>query len=183
MRVAIVGSHGVGKTSLLSKLQNKVEFENYDFYNEAVREISYKGFPYNEKTEDCSQLAMLALNLLRFRSNDFFTDRCILDVYVYSEVLKNRGSNISSFCIDILRHYWQQYKNAIDLYVFCPPEWDIIEDGVRMTDDYVRDMISTLMLAQLYMDLDSEKFLIVHGTTEDRCEQVISYMKVLGGLK
>lgn len=183
MKIALVGTHGVGKTSLLSKLENQIEFESYEFYEESVHQISRIGFPYNEASSDCSQLAMLALNLLHLYTDKFVSDRCILDILVYAEVLKNRGSNISQDCVDILRRYWDKYKHAIDLYVFCPIEWEAKDDGFRMTDNYLREMISTLMLAKIYMDLKPEQFLIVHGITEERCEQVKNYAKALGGIK
>lgn len=184
MKIALVGSHGVGKTSLLSKLQNQLEFEPYEFYEESVHQISRIGFPYNEASSDCSQLAMLALNLLHLqKAEDFISDRCILDIMVYAEVLKNRGSNISQDCVEILRKYWYKYKHLIDLYVFCPIEWEAKDDGFRMTDNYLREMISTLMLAKIYMDLKPEQFLIVRGSTEERCEQVKSYVKASGGIR
>lgn len=184
MRIAIVGSHGVGKTSLMDKLQNDVEFHNYTFFPEVVREVSRLGFPYNEQSTDYSQLAILAMHLLHLHQNDeisknFVTDRFIVDSLIYAQILKNNGSDISEECIKILDTYWQKYKNAIDLYVFCPAEWDIKDDKFRMTNTYMRDMISTLVLAQLYGDLHQGKFLIVHGTTEERVEQVKKYLKVL----
>lgn len=184
MRIAIVGSHGVGKTSLMSSLQNDVYFHRYTFFPEMVREVSSLGFPYNEQSTDYSQLAILAMHLLHLHQNEeisknFVTDRFIIDSLIYAQILKNNGSDISDDCIEILKTYWNRYKGAIDLYVFCPAEWDIKDDKFRMTDTYMRDMISTLVLAQLYLDVPQGKFLIVHGTTEERAEQVKKYLKVL----
>lgn len=180
MKIAIVGSHGVGKTSLMDKLENDVDFRDYYFYPEAVREVSRLGFPYNEASTDCSQLAMLALHLLHIsKTEDMVTDRFIVDSLIYAQILKSKGSEISKDCIDILRKYWDKYKNKIDLYVYCPAEWEIKNDNFRMTDEYMRDMVSTLMLAQLYMDIPQKKFLIVHGSTMERKEQVKQYIKVL----
>lgn len=180
MKIAIVGSHGVGKTSLMDKLENDVDFRDYYFYPEAVREVSRLGFPYNEASTDCSQLAMLALHLLHIsKTQDMVTDRFIVDSLIYAQILKSKGSEISQDCIDILRKYWDKYKNKIDLYVYCPAEWEIKNDNFRMTDEYMRDMVSTLMLAQLYMDIPQKKFLIVHGSTMERKEQVKQYIKVL----
>lgn len=180
MKIAIVGSHGVGKTSLMDKLENDVEFRDYYFYPEAVREVSRLGFPYNEASTDCSQLAMLALHLLHVTRNlDMVTDRFIVDSLIYAQILKSKGAEISQDCIDILRKYWYKYKDKIDLYVYCPAEWEIKDDNFRMTDTYMRDMVSTLMLAQLYLDIPQERFLIVHGETDERKEQVKKYLKTL----
>lgn len=182
MKIAIVGSHGVGKTSLMSKMENDVYFCDYTFYPEAVREVSRLGFPYNEASTDSSQLAMLALHLLHVEHDtDMVTDRFIVDGLIYSQILRSKGSEISKDCIDILRTYWDKYKDKIDLYVYCPAEWEIKNDNFRMTDTYMRDMVSTLMLAQLYMDIPKEKFLIVHGETDQRKEQVKAYVKALRG--
>lgn len=179
MRIAIVGSHGVGKTSLMNEFQKDADFYDYNFYSEAVREVSRLGFPYNEASTDCSQLAMLALHLLHTRSENMITDRYIIDGYIYSNILKTKGSDISDECIEILKNYWKKYKNKIDLYVFCPAEWEIKDDNFRMTDTSLRDKISTLMLAQLYLDIPQERFLIMHGSTNERKEQVKKYLKIL----
>jgi len=181
MKIAIVGSHGVGKTSLLKEFEKDLDFDNYTIYNEAVRQISSIGFPYNEATADCSQLAMLALNLLHLRTKDFITDRYILDILLYSEVLKAKGSNISDLCLDTIRKYWNKYKDSIDLYIFCPPEWETKDDNFRMTDNELRDKISTYMLAKLYLDIPKEKYLIVHGSTKERYQQIKQHLKSLKG--
>ena len=69
MRIAITGSHNTGKTSLINKLYPRIEFEGYDFYQEAVREVYRLGFPFNNESNDSSQLAMSSLHLLHFPSD------------------------------------------------------------------------------------------------------------------
>ena len=64
MRIAIIGSHCTGKTTLMELMWSNINFEGYDFYSEAIREISRLHFPINEEADDSSQLAMCALHLL-----------------------------------------------------------------------------------------------------------------------
>lgn len=183
MKIAIIGSHCTGKTSLIDKLQALPEFYDYSFYPEAIREISRLGFPYNEAADDCSQLAMCALHLLHLKYDKMVTDRCILDNYVYAYMLRDMGSDISDQCIDTLQSYFIKNINNYDIYAFCPVEFKIINDWYRMTDKRTQEDISEEILRTLIKYIPSDKYILLYGETEERVKQLLEFKHAKEKLK
>ena len=175
MRIAVIGSHCTGKTSLINKLQSNIEFKDYEFYPEAIREIRKLGFPCNEKAGDCSQLAMLSLHLLHLKEKNMVTDRCILDNYVYAYMLKSMGSKISQTCIDTLQAYFIDSISKYDIYAFCPVQFEMKNDGFRMVDKKVQDDISEEILSTLIKYVPENRYILLMGETEDRVKQLLEF--------
>lgn len=175
MRIAVIGSHCTGKTSLINKLQSNIEFKDYEFYPEAIREIRKLGFPCNEKAGDCSQLAMLSLHLLHLKDKNMVTDRCILDNYVYAYMLKAMGSKISQTCIDTLQAYFIDSISKYDIYAFCPVQFEMKNDGFRMVDKKVQDDISEEILSTLIKYIPENRYILLMGETEDRVKQLLEF--------
>lgn len=177
MRIAIVGSHGTGKTSLMDKLQGKIEFINYEFYPEVIREIRKLGFSCNESADDSAQLAMLSLHLLHLRQENMITDRCILDNYVYAYMLRDKGSNISDDCVDTLQRYFIESVEKYDIYAFCPTEFKLVNDGFRMTDKAFQEEISDEILRTLVKYVPGDRYILLSGETDQRVEQLLRFKK------
>jgi nicotinamide riboside kinase len=177
MKIAIVGSHCTGKTSLIDKLQAEPELYDYSFYPEAIREISRLNFPTNERAGDCSQLAMLSLHLLHLRNENMVTDRCILDNYVYAYMLKAMGANISDKCINTLQSYFIDNINSYDIYAFCPVQFKMKNDGFRMIDKKVQDDISEEILSTLIKYVPEERYILLMGDTEERAKQLLEFKR------
>lgn len=175
MRIAITGSHNTGKTSLINKLYPRIEFEGYDFYQEAVREVYRLGFPFNNESNDSSQLAMLSLHLLHLKSPKMITDRCILDNYVYAYMLQDKGSNISDKMIDILQYYFLDNINKYDIYAFCPVQFEIKDDGFRMVDKKFQEEVSDEILRTLVKYVPQDKFILLMGETPERVNQLLEF--------
>lgn len=177
MKIAIVGSHCTGKTSLINKLQPNIEFTDYKFFPEAIREIRYLGFPCNELADDSSQLAMLSLHLLHLKQENMVTDRCILDNYVYAYMLRDRGSNISDDCVSTLQRYFIESIEKYDIYAFCPAEFKLVNDGFRMIDKQFQEEISEEILRTLVKYIPGDKYILLHGETDQRVEQLLRFKK------
>lgn len=175
MRIAVIGSHCTGKTSLINKLQSNIEFRDYEFYPEAIREIRKLGFPYNEKADDCSQLAMLSLHLLHLKNKKMVTDRCILDNYIYAYMLKEIGSKISQTCIDTLQAYFIDSINKYDIYAFCPIQFKMQNDGFRMMDKEIQENISEEILRTLIKYVPGDRYILLTGETDDRVKQLLEF--------
>lgn len=183
MRIAIIGSHCTGKTSLINKLQAIPEFYDYAFYPEAIREISRLGFPYNEKADDCSQLAMCALHLLHLKDDKMVTDRCLLDNYIYAYMLKSMGSKISQNCINTLQNYFIENINNYDIYAFCPIQFKMKNDGYRMNDKKVQEDISEEILRTVIKYIPEERYILLMGETEERVKQLLEFKHAKEKLK
>ena len=177
MRIAIIGSHCTGKTSLIEKLKGSIEFEGYTFFDEAIREIQRLNFPCNEKADDCSQLAMCSLHLLHLKWDKMVTDRHLLDNLVYAYMLRDKGSDISDACIDILFHYFYQTINKIDIFAFCPTQFEMKADKFRMTDKKLQQEISDEILRTLVKYIPEENYILLNGETDERVKQLIEFKK------
>jgi len=175
MKIAIIGSHCTGKTTLINKLQSMIEFRDYEFYPEAIREISRLGFPCNERAGDESQLAMMSLHLLHLKQENMVTDRCLLDNYVYTYMLKAMGSNISQQCVNILQNYFIDNINNYDIYAFCPVQFKLKNDGFRMTDKKVQDDISEEILRTLIKYVPENRYILLMGETPERVNQLLEF--------
>lgn len=179
MKIALIGSHCVGKTSLFKKMQSCIEFENFDFYDELVREIRPNGFRINELSNDASQLVMCAYHLQHLQSENFVSDRCLLDNWVYAYLLSRKNELITYFCVEVLFKYFIKTRNDIDLYIYCPPEFAIESDKFRMTDkDFIKEVDEEIKRCmRLYLNKDN--LLCVSGSTDERFEQVLNKIKEL----
>lgn len=175
MKIAIVGSHCTGKTSLINKLQSNIEFKDYEFFPEAIREIRHLGFPCNELADDSSQLAMLSLHLLHLKEPNMVTDRCILDNYIYAYMLKAMGSNISQQCINTLQEYFIDSISKYDIYAFCPVQFKMKNDGFRMADTKVQEEISEEILRTLIKYVPEERYILLMGETHERVNQLLEF--------
>lgn len=183
MKIAVIGSHCTGKTSLINKLQPMIEFKDYEFYPEAIREIRKLNFPTNERADDASQLAMLSLHLLHLKEKNMVTDRCVLDNYVYAYMLKSMGSNISQQCVDTLQAYFIDNIKKYDIYAFCPVQFEMKNDGFRMTDKKVQDEISDEILSTLIKYVPEDRYILLMGETDERVKQLLKFKHAKEKLK
>lgn len=180
MKIALVGAHNTGKTSLFLRMYSCYKFAGLEFFPEVIREVQRNGFRINENANDATQLAMCAYHLNHLSYENFVTDRCLLDNYVYAKVL-SRSENpfVTTDCADIIKKYHAQNANKIDLYVYCPIYFEMRNDGVRTVnkefqkaiDDEFQDMLRTL---------PNDKVLKVTGDTDERFEQVLKKFNELG---
>lgn len=81
MKIAIVGSHGVGKTTLSKKLAEKF---NYPILPDAAIEAVNRGFIINENTPPETQFWLFSrqLDLERNSGKNWIADKCLIDYSV-----------------------------------------------------------------------------------------------------
>lgn len=179
MRIALIGSHNTGKTSLYDKMYSKIDFSDFKFFPEVIREVAKLGFKINEESDDAAQLAMCAMHLKHLYVDNFVTDRCLLDNFVYAWVISTyENSSISMNCVRVLDMYFRKHKDDYDLYVYCPIEFDMKDDGFRTTNTKFQEDIDKTFRYMLNC-INPEKVLYVSGETVDRYEQVLSKVKEL----
>ncbi len=97
MKVAFIGSQGVGKTTLFRLLQNR--FPEAAFVKETIRDCPY---PLDEATDFKTQWWALAHSILAEQeakesliqrgSDIIISDRCLIDVAVYTEIIHKKDS-------------------------------------------------------------------------------------------
>lgn len=134
MKIAIIGTHGCGKTTLCNELYKSVWFDSYKFAVEPMREVSRLGFHINEHADDASQLAMVSLHLNNLFNQNLVADRSILDAYIYSKYLCNTSLVVSKETVDFIEKLVDKNIRRYDYLFLCRPEFDLVDDGFRSMD-------------------------------------------------
>ena len=131
MKIAFIGTHGIGKTTLAYELCNELKKQHLDvgFIDEIARRCP---FPINEATSLEAQTWILATTIAReLELNKIYPniicDRSVLDNYVY---LYNKFGHIDE--LHALAKYWVR---TYDLLFRVPFTRKYLHpDGVRSTD-------------------------------------------------
>ncbi|KAF2078766.1 ATP/GTP-binding protein [Flavobacterium sharifuzzamanii] len=166
MRIAILGAHMVGKTTLAEKLYES--FSDYEFYPEPYFELQEMGFNFSEMpTADdyIMQLEHSIKQIVRSNRNAIF-DRCPIDLLGYALAVDNT-LNFSSVFNKI-----QNVIKEIDVFVFVPIEKP---DQILCSDSdlpELRDEVNNI-ISELIVDFDL-KVIEVKGSLSERLDQIQS---------
>lgn len=169
IKICLAGCSSVGKTTLINVLRE--EFKDFTVQTESVRYLKTKYGLDFRSGDTALQMALLTMqtNLLSSPGN-FLLDRSTPDSYSYLRYFLERGksdipASALQFITDVSKEYAQKY---IDLIIFLRPEFPVVEDGVRITDeDYRRD--TDLQIEQTIKDWGLEDRTITpHGSVIER---------------
>jgi len=157
MKIAFVGSHGVGKTTLCFDLaaQLKRRGVNVDMVKEVAR---HSPLPVNRKTSREAQLWILTTQVAEeirasAHSDVVVCDRAALDNYAYFFLACGRDLAVEKFV--------EMWMKTYDLLIRVPVLAEVQEDGFRDTDTvFVREIdrkVSALLAASKtpFLDLES----------------------------
>ncbi len=142
MKVAIVGSHGCGKTALAFSLCT--ELQKRGRHVELVVEMARRSpFPINETTSEEGQLWILHSHIVaelegRLRADVVVCDRAVLDNYAYFCHKFGRKKHLDALVRD--------WTSTYDVLVKAPivEEW-LVADGVRSVDRDFQKAIDDLV--------------------------------------
>ena len=164
MKIAIVGSHGVGK-STLSK--NLAKILNLPIIPDIVVEAYHKGFTINENTPLETQFWLFAkqLELERNFADHWIADKCLIDYSVYGDVLLSdqRAKELLSEMI--------QRNSQYDFVFYLPIEFPIEDDGIRSTDPQFQASVDSRFLEVL--NAWGIKYYTVNGTVKQRLKRIL----------
>jgi deoxyadenosine/deoxycytidine kinase len=169
MKIAITGTHRVGKTTLAEKLHEVLL--DYEYYPEPYFEMEEAGhaFPEIPTADDyLAQLEYSIKQITRSNSNAIF-DRCPVDLFAYIQAT-DESQNLQSIFSKV-----QNIMDEIDLLVFVPiEEPDVIGCSESElpelrcdANDIINDLIS---------DFEVET-IEVKGTLSERLKQIHEKMQ------
>lgn len=145
MKVAFIGTHGVGKTTLCYGLAARLKAR--DITLELVHEVARRcPLPINEETSLASQSWILHTQLAeevvaQARYPVVICDRSVLDNYVYLVLAAGRQ--------DALEHLVADWLDTYDLLVLVPITEEPQADGFRTTSPEFQRLIETRVIREL----------------------------------
>lgn len=172
MRIGISGAQSVGKTTLLSALRSERIFQDYEICNEVTRRVASYGLPINEGGTSITQKLIMQEHIVNvFMYEDMITDRTALDGIVYTEYLRINGK-LSSEDYQEVKRIFSKVIPMYDYLFYIPPEFPIVDDGVRSTDEKFREEIAYIFESKIKKyDL---KVIRVSGSVRDRVTKVVN---------
>jgi len=178
MRIAITGSHGVGKTTLINELLNYLNKKDSGFklLEEAPRQAFELGFPINENNSSETQLWVFAkqLEMELVADSYYIADKCFIDLLAYAMYIFKERHDLISILRDISKRAALKY----DLVIYLPAgEFPIEDDGVRSTDQKFQEGIDKLIL-EILNDFEIS-YTKISGSKEERYSRAVELIKSL----
>jgi len=176
IRVAIAGSHGVGKTTLAYSLANHYRDRSVTLNTQIARSLIRKGYPLGKEATSESYvqyiIAQLAAEQESSNSDLFISDRTLLDPLSYAIVnLKTVDSIVPHSIVEMMKRIWLLELQQYSLYIFVPIEFSMQKDGVRPEGNEYRALIETQMVQLL--EEYHVRYIRVSGTPEERNTQAV----------
>jgi len=171
MKVALIGSHGVGKTTLCFELAAALKRRNIDL--EMVREVARRcPLPINQETTVAAQEWILhtqvAWEIEAAASSDtVLSDRSVLDNYCY---LVHSAGTIRAWEV-FLDHWMPTY----DLLVHVPISERPSFDGVRAVDPNFQETIE-LLLEGMVAARGLKPLRLAADSRNDWCETIVDFL-------
>jgi GTPase SAR1 family protein len=174
MKIGLCGTMSVGKTTLVNALKELPQFKNYSFATERSKYLNDLGIPLNTDSTLKGQTVFLAERCAELMNDNIITDRTVFDVMAFTLNAKS----IAHQDKDIFESYAKEFIREYDYIFYISPYGIPIEDnGVRETDEHYRDIIdftiTTLIKRYSHMAKNIET---IKGSTEDRIQQILSYL-------
>jgi predicted ATPase len=184
MKIAIIGTHGTGKTTLLNALSQLPEFREYKIISELPRKyleennLTIQEVNSNVELQSKFQKYCFREQLRQqaIAGDNYISDRSLFDVIAYSqasdfEEIQKMGDSFKS----IIR--LDEELSLYDLLIFCPIEWNMSQDDIdnnRMEDEIYRELINDLIHLQSLFYESEDKLITVTGSTEERVKTILS---------
>lgn len=178
-RIAMVGSHSTGKTTLLNHLRRRCSAVRLVTIEEIARRLIALGFPMGKNTVVDSWVSFIDEQLRQERvlNGETFdllvSDRTVMDAAAYSSV--NRllpRPFIPPYFVSMVREIAFREAGYYDLYAYCPIEFPMHADGVRDEDEEYRSAIDRAV-RQLLEEAGLD-FVVLTGSVEERFDTLLS---------
>lgn len=176
MKIGLVGSMSVGKTTLIKALAELPQFKDYKIATERSKYLRDLGIPLNTDSTLKGQTIFLAERVSELFSEDLLTDRTVIDVMAFTAAAQSiNTADKTSF-----EEYARNFINEYDYIFYISPEGVEIEDnGVRTIDAEYRILIDDIIISFLSGYEHRIKNLFkISGTTDERIKQILEVVSL-----
>jgi nicotinamide riboside kinase len=169
MKIGLVGTMSVGKTTLAKALGETDRLKDHSVQTERSKYLSNLGIPLNTDSTLPGQFIFLAERATELLQPNIITDRTIWDVCAFTLSAKS----ISSYEKRTFVEAAMCLKDYYDVVIYVSPRGVAMEDnGIRETDLGYRMKIDNAI--QLALEEFKPKRLIsVEGTTDERIATIL----------
>ena len=170
MRIGLVGTMSVGKTTLAKALGETEQFKDYPVQTERSKYLRDLGIPLNTDSTLRGQFVFLAERATELLHDKIITDRTIWDVCAFTLSAKSIEDFSKRDFVTAAMHLREYY----DVVIYVSPEGVAMENnGVRETDEVYRKKIDQVIQMMLN-EYKPKKLITVKGSTEERIATIIS---------
>lgn len=165
MKIAIIGAHDVGKSTLADELL--ANLPGYTLEMEPYYQLEAAGYEFSEipTVDDFLEQFDYSVKLISKRQGNVIFDRCIIDILAYLHVIDPNKN------IELLFETAQTLLARIDLLVFVPVEEPDLIPSHQVDLPKLRRLINNLLYDWI-RDFDIE-VVEVNGTLSNRIDQVL----------
>lgn len=177
IRLAVVGTHSVGKTTLVHALRDALAGQcDVAILPEVAREMASKGFKLNTDITEYGAITYAREYLRRERevvADVVLSDRSSLDLLAYLTV--NRSHKIRTGVLSMIREVAYLESLRFDEYLYLPIEFPLSMDALRPADVTYQKAVDTEIVSLL--SSMRVKWTPVQGTVAERVQVVISIIE------
>ncbi len=169
MKIGLVGTMSVGKTTLAKALGETDRLKDHSVQTERSKYLSNLGIPLNTDSTLPGQFVFLAERATELLQPNIITDRTIWDVCAFTLSAKS----ISDYEKRTFVEAAMCLKDYYDVVVYVSPRGVAMEDnGIRETDLRYRMKIDTAIQMALE-EFKPKRLISVEGTTDERIATIL----------
>ena len=176
MKIGLVGTVSVGKTTLVNALAELPQFKDYKIATERSKYLRDLGIPLNTDSTLKGQTVFLAERVSELFSENLLTDRTVIDVMSFTQA----ATSIHTADKTSFEEYARNFISEYDYIFYVSPEGvDIEDNGVRAIDAEYRELIDFIIkgMCQMYQHR-MKNFTMISGTTEQRIQQILEVVSL-----
>jgi len=169
MKIGLVGTMSVGKTTLAKALGETDRLKDHSVQTERSKYLSNLGIPLNTDSTLPGQFIFLAERATELLQPNIITDRTIWDVCTFTLSAKS----ISDYEKRTFVEAAMNLKDYYDIVVYVSPRGVAMEDnGIRETDLVYRTKID-IAIQMALEEYKPKRLISVEGTTEERIATIL----------